>query len=199
MRSPIVFFVLSAFFLGAVPNAYLAGRFLKNIDIRQHGSGNIGATNVFRILGKGPGIVVFSLDFLKGALPVVIFMFVLPHSSHQQLFAFSIGLAAMLGHMFTPFLRFKGGKGIATGSGAVCACFPLLFAIALAVWLLSFLLSRIVSVSSILAVCALLLSALLTRQSREILFVFFAMLILVLYSHRGNIKRLWRGEEKRIG
>ena len=190
-------FFIFAFFLGAVPNAYLAGRFLKNIDIRQYGSGNVGATNVFRVLGKGPGIIVFFLDFLKGALPVIIFMSVLPQEEPHELWALLVGLSAVLGHMFTPFLGFKGGKGVAAGAGVLCASFPALFAVAAAVWALSFLVCRIVSVSSIFAVCALFFAGLLTHQPREILFVFLGMVVLVFWSHRGNIKKLRRGEEHR--
>jgi glycerol-3-phosphate acyltransferase PlsY len=192
-----LFFAL-AFFLGAIPNAYLAGRFLKKIDIREYGSGNVGATNVFRVLGKGPGVVVFFLDFLKGALPVVVFVSFQPQpAAHRELFSLLIGLASVLGHMFTPFLGFKGGKGIAAGSGVLCVAFPVLFAVSVAVWVLTFLLCRIVSLSSIIAVFTLVLSALWTHQSPEVLFVFILILGLVLWGHRTNIKKLLQGQEQR--
>ncbi len=193
----LLFFFLGAFFLGAIPNAYLAGRFLKNIDIRQHGSGNVGATNVFRVLGKGPGIVVFCLDFLKGYLPVAIFLIFFLTNPHRELTALLIGLTAVLGHMFTPFLGFKGGKGIATGAGVLCASFPKLFAITLAVWVISFLVFRIVSLSSMLSVCALFLSGILIQQPREILFVFAGMVVLVFWGHRKNMQKLKEGTEHR--
>ncbi len=193
----VLFFVLT-FFLGATPNAYMAGRLLKNIDIRQHGSGNVGATNVFRVLGRGPGIVVFLLDFLKGVLPVATFMLVFPQQTHHGLVALLIGLTAVLGHMFTPFLGFRGGKGIATGAGVVCVSFPVLFAVALFVWVVSFLIWRIVSVSSILAVCALFLFSLLARQPHEISLALFGVVILIFYSHRNNIKKLRKGQEQRL-
>ena len=190
---------LFAFFLGSVPNAYLAGRLLKNIDIREHGSGNAGATNVFRVLGKGPGLTVFFLDFLKGVLPVVVTLFLFPQpQAHRELIGLFVGLSAVLGHVFTPFLGFKGGKGVATGAGVICASFPSLFVVTLSVWLLSFFLSRIVSLSSILAVCALFVAACLTRQPREILIVLSGMTLLVLWSHRRNIKKLRLGQEHRF-
>ena len=194
---PLPLFFVLAFFLGSIPNAYLAGRLLKNIDIRRHGSGNVGATNVFRVLGKGPGFAVFFLDFLKGAAPVALFLFLSSPQAHRELLALGVGLAAVLGHMFTPFLAFKGGKGVATGAGVICASFPLLFAVALAVWGISFFACRIVSVSSLLAVCALLVAGLLTHQSPEVLGVFFVMVLLVFWTHRGNIKKLRSGEEDR--
>ena len=197
MTLPLPVFFIFAFFMGSLPNAYLAGRLLKNIDIRQHGSGNVGATNVFRVLGKGPGFAVFFLDFVKGALPVALFLSFFPEALHRELLALGVGLAAVLGHMFTPFLGFRGGKGVAAGAGAVCASFPPLFAVTLAVWLLTFFFFRIVSVSSILAVSALFISGLLTRQPPEIVAAFFGMLLLVLWSHRSNLKKLKAGQEHR--
>ena len=190
-------FFLGAFFLGAIPNAYLAGRLLKNIDIREHGSGNVGATNVFRVLGKGPGTAVFFLDFLKGALPVAGFLIYFSAGSHRELLSLAVGLMAVLGHMFTPFLGFKGGKGVATGAGVLCASFPTLFAVSLSAWIFVFYFSRIVSLSSILAVCALFLAGLWTHQTPEIVGVFFGMVLLVLWSHRSNLKKLRAGQEHR--
>ncbi len=193
----MLFFVPIAFFLGSIPNAYLAGRLLKNIDIRKHGSGNVGATNVFRVLGKGPGIAVFVLDFLKGALPVVAFRVLYPEAPHRELYSLLVGLAAVLGHMFTPFLGFRGGKGIATGAGILCASFPVVFAAALVVWIAAFQISRIVSLSSLAAVSTLLAAGVLTHQPREVLVVFAGMAALVFWSHRSNIKKLMAGQEHR--
>ena len=191
-------FFLGAFFLGSIPSAYLTGRLLKNIDIREHGSGNVGATNVFRVLGKGPGAAVFFLDFLKGAAPVAVFLAFFAPGSHRELLALAVGLAAVLGHMFTPFLGFKGGKGMATGAGVIGASFPALFAVSLIAWILVFFTSRIVSLSSLVAVCILFISGLWSRQPREIAGVFFGMVLLVFWSHRGNIKKLWKGQEHRL-
>src|SRR3989344_8484133 len=126
MRFPLLF--LAAFTIGSFPTAYVVGRVVKKIDIRQHGSGNVGATNVFRVLGKKYGLLVFAIDFLKGAAAVWLVYLLLKNPSSpiasrcpafltSQSLALWIGLGAILGHVFTPYLRFKGGKGIATGAG----------------------------------------------------------------------------------
>ena len=196
MKLAIYFF--ASFFLGAIPSAYVAGRLLKNIDIRQHGSGNVGATNAFRDLGKGPGSLVFALDFLKGAIPVLLFTYFFPRTEDPELMRLVAGLFAVLGHLFTPFLNFKGGKGIATGGGAVCAAFPLLFLVTLGAWFLTFFISRIVSLSSLVAVCVLAVYGVLTTQSSTLKGVFFAVALLIFWTHRGNITRLIHGEEHRF-
>ena len=195
----LILFFLGAFMTGSIPNAYLAGRLLKKIDIREHGSGNVGATNVFRVLGRGPGLAVFFLDFIKGALPVLAYLAAFSQfEPHRDLMALLVGLFAVLGHMFTPFLGFKGGKGVATGSGVICATLPILFLVTLTVWLVTFFLSRIVSLSSILAVFALFIGGLITPpHSQEVRLVLLGMFILLLWSHRSNIKKLIEGREHR--
>ena len=196
MKLAVYFF--ASFFLGAIPTAYCAGRFLKNIDIRQHGSGNVGATNAFRVLGKGPGVFVFAVDFLKGAVPVMLFSHFFPRVDDPELMRLIAGLFAVLGHLFTPFLAFKGGKGIATGGGALCAVFPYLFLLTLGAWLLTFFISRIVSLSSLVAVFVLAVSAVLTVQDNALKSVFIAMALLVFWTHRSNIGKLMRGEEHKF-
>ena len=194
---PAAYFA-SSFFLGSIPNAYLAGRLWKSIDIRHHGSGNVGATNVFRVLGRGPALVVFSLDFLKGALPVLLFSRFFPLAADPEFLRFIAGLCAVFGHMFTPFLGFKGGKGIASGAGVLCASFPLLFLSALSVWITVFASLRIVSLSSLAAVLALFASSFFLRTQGNIRGVFLGVVLLVFWSHRANIGRLMRGEEQRF-
>jgi glycerol-3-phosphate acyltransferase PlsY len=192
-------YFVGAFFLGAVPNGYLAGRLLKGIDIRQQGSGNVGATNVFRVLGKGPGLTVFALDFLKGALPVFLFTRFFSVTDYPPLTAFAAGFCAVLGHMFTPFLGFKGGKGVATSAGALCAAFPLNFLAALCAWMVVFSVSRIVSVSSLSAVLVLLFSVLWSPQAAQTSAVFLGLVLVAFWTHRANIRRLIKGEEYRFG
>ncbi|MGH7197341.1 MAG: glycerol-3-phosphate 1-O-acyltransferase PlsY, partial [Candidatus Omnitrophota bacterium] len=150
-------FVVS-FFVGSLPTAYLAGKYLKETDIRQHGSGNVGATNAFRVLGKRIGAVVFALDLAKGALPTWFMTRVVFPETIPVDWAVWAGLGAILGHIYTPFLGFKGGKGIATGAGVILAVYPAVFWIVISVWVLSFFLSRIVSLSSIIALVAMLIS-----------------------------------------
>ena len=179
---------LIAFLCGSLPTAYLAGRYFGKIDIREHGSGNVGATNVIRVMGKGIGLSVFTVDFLKGFLPAY---FLSP--SHNAVLW--VGLAAILGHVFSPFLSFKGGKGIATGAGAVLACGPLYFIWVIAVWLLLFWLSKIVSISSIIAVGLLTILALFFKAPGSDIAAFIVYFLFTLWTHRSNISRLAQGKE----
>ncbi len=189
-------YAAAAFICGSLPTAFIVGKRLKNIDIRQHGSGNVGATNAFRVLGKGPGSFVFAIDFLKGFIPVFIFS----QSSHNtaSYMPLAIGVFAILGHIFTPFLNFKGGKGVATGSGVLAASHPLLFIMAFAAWIVCFLVTKIVSISSVLAVIVLSVSAWVLSPGDSATYVLTALSLFVVWTHRSNIGRLIRGEEKRI-
>jgi acyl phosphate:glycerol-3-phosphate acyltransferase len=193
----LTFYFIGCFFLGSFPTAFVAAKMLKNIDIRQHGSGNVGATNVLRVLGTGPGVTVFAIDFLKGALPAWLLGVFFPEQA-VPLLGLAAGLSAVLGHMFTPFLNFKGGKGVATASGALCAAFFVHFLATAVAWWVFFYFSRIVSLSSLGAVCALLVSALLWREPAPVLGTFSAIVLLVFWSHRSNISRLMKGEEHRF-
>ncbi len=195
----MIFFIyaIAAFLCGSLPTAFIVAKKLKGIDIRQHGSGNVGATNAFRVLGKGPGSLVFAVDFLKGFLPVWIF-------SHSAANTFScapllMGVFAILGHIFTPFLKFKGGKGVATGSGVLAGSHPLLFVISFSSWGLVFLATKIVSISSIVAVILLSLSAWILTPNDTSTYVLTALSAFVLWTHRANMARLLRGEEKPVG
>ncbi len=190
---------LAAFCAGSFPTAYLAGKYFGNIDIRRHGSGNVGATNAFRVLGKKIGGVVFLIDFLKGYLPALFLSSVLAPAMPRGEAALLVGLAAILGHIFTPFLKFRGGKGIATGSGVLCAGYPILFFLTAAIWVLSFCLSRIVSLSSLLSLGSLVVLSLFFPESRPVSWLFFLIFILLAWTHRQNLDRLIRGQEKKIG
>ncbi len=191
----IVSYLVLAYFLGAIPTAYLAGKWFGGLDIRQHGSGNVGTTNAFRVLGKGPGSAVFMIDFLKGALPVYLFKASAIGSLAASNLLLCVGLAAVLGHVYTPFLRFKGGKGIATGAGMLASGFPVLFIIVLAVWILTFSITRIVSVSSMGAALALAIAGLGLGYRIETNLIFIGIAVFVLWTHRSNIDRLLKGEE----
>ena len=191
-----------SYFLGAIPTAYIAGRVLKDIDIRKHGSGNVGATNVFRVLGKGPGIVVLVLDILKGvaAVTLVVDMFGLNQVGRRVLLA----LAAVIGHNWTVFLDFKGGKGIATSLGAliglaikIAVIRPVLLFTLLA-WLACFLLTGFVSLASIIAAVFLPMIMVVTNQAFPLVVLGVVFCVFVVVRHRPNIKRLWAGEESRV-
>lgn len=184
---------LASYLLGSIPFALLIGR-MHGVDIRLHGSGNVGATNVVRVLGRGPGILCFVLDFLKGAGPVLAaHMLALPLWA-----AILAAAAAILGHSRSLFLGFKGGKSVATGAGALVALSPVAGLGALLVWGGVFLASRIVSLASIAAALALPVLMALTRQPVEV--VAFSALVsgYVILRHRANIQRLREGREPRM-
>ena len=188
-----------AYVIGATPFGFLAGK-MKGIDIRDHGSGNIGATNVMRTLGKPVGITVLILDILKGMFPVVVALCV----SDFSLVAIAASLAAILGHNYTFWLGFKGGKGIATTAGSVVPIMPFAILFAVATWLVMLKISRYVSVASITAALAIPLEVLVENSIRDRFDVptfSFAMFVcaLAVWKHRSNISRLKRGEEPKAG
>ena len=220
-----------AFIIAATPFGLIIGKMVKGIDIREHGSGNIGTTNVFRVLGKGPGIICLILDILKGFIPVILAINLLqfgdrqpwPHlpfldsvrqtlPASQQLFVQIIhvvtALFAILGHNFSPWLGFKGGKGIATSLGVLLALMPFGALILVLLFLIVFLITRYVSLASIISAGSLPLLTLwgswhhgrIQDGSWNVpLFVFsLAIGILAIWKHRSNIQRLRNGTENRF-
>jgi glycerol-3-phosphate acyltransferase PlsY len=191
------------YLLGSIPTGYLVGK-AKGIDLRDAGSGNIGATNALRILGKPAGILVLIVDGLKGyaacawACDAVLKLFGIA-SEDAELYRIVAGVSAVLGHSFTCWLRFKGGKGVATNAGVYFALAPLAAGIALATWAVVFVVSRYVSVASIAAAIALPAAAWLTPNSLTLRLVTTALGLLVIWKHKGNIGRLLNGTESRVG
>lgn len=193
-----------AYFTGSIPTAYLAAKQVRGIDIREHGSGNVGATNVFRTVGKGWGSAVLIIDIFKGWLA----SFVLAHLSHafpelsRPLVQIFFGAAAVAGHTWTPWLGFKGGKGIAASAGALLGVFPQAALIAFAIWGAVFRASGYVSLASIIAVGSFpLLLILFYRTIDSFPTILIASLMLaagLIYNHKANIQRLRRGEEPRV-
>jgi len=199
--------VLAGYLPGSLPAGFLAGR-LKGLDIRTVGSGNIGATNVFRILGKGIGTVVLLVDVMKGLLPCLFFpslvtvFFPDDQVAKPETLRLLIGVSAILGHNYPCWLGFKGGKGIATTAGVVGALAPVPFGICLGTWGVFFAASRYVSVASIAAAVALPVSVgALPGAGGErfgLLFWIFLLLgIMAIWKHRMNIQRLMKGTEHR--
>lgn len=196
------------FLCGSIPFGYWAGR-LKGIDIRQHGSGNIGATNVIRVCGKAIGIPVFALDMLKGLLPVMWAKAAAsagstPAMDMTSAAAVLTGFAAILGHTFTPWLGFKGGKGVATATGVLIGIAPVAMLAGLGVWLLAFFATRYVSLASMLAAVTVpvTMAAMMGSSGRwDGVLLGFGVLValLVIVRHRANIKRLLAGKENRSG
>ncbi|MFM7150985.1 MAG: glycerol-3-phosphate 1-O-acyltransferase PlsY [Gemmataceae bacterium] len=200
--------LISAYLLGSVPFGYAIAR-SRGVNILQQGSGNIGATNVGRILGKKWGILVFLLDFCKGALPVLLakqlrFSEVETHLWPNTLPVLA-GIAAFLGHLFPVFLGFKGGKGVATGAGVIAILVPLWTLAALASWGLTLWWSRYVSLASLVAAVVLLALQLTatpqpwSTENRVISLFCLIATMLVFLRHGSNIQRLIRGTENRLG
>ncbi|MBB5039430.1 glycerol-3-phosphate acyltransferase PlsY [Prosthecobacter dejongeii] len=192
---------------GAMPFGYWAGK-LKGLDIRQHGSGNIGATNVIRVLGKGIGIPVFILDALKGWLPVwLATSFLAQQGASAEIVstgAVVAGLSAVLGHMYTFWLGFKGGKGVATTAGVLLGIAPLAMLGGLVVWLLFFFTLRYVSLASMMAgvgVVATMVALMAKVGHWDFVMLSFGVLIMVLVivRHRGNVSRILAGTEPKAG
>ncbi len=194
---------VAAYLLGSIPTGYLVAR-AKGIDIRAVGSGNIGATNVFRILGKPAGILVLVVDGLKGfaacswLADFVIQLFAVAPGQIENVRIIA-GITAVLGHNFTCWLKFKGGKGIATSAGVYFALAPLAAGIALGTWIIVFALGRYVSVASIAAAVALPAAVWFTTDSLFLRIVTTALGLLAIFKHKDNIQRLLDGTEKRFG
>ena len=194
---------LGCYLCGSLPTAYIAGYALKGVDIRTVGSGNVGASNAMRLLGKGWGATILLIDALKGLIPLLIILHVwLKGNPHLQRYALIGALACMVGHIFPIWLKFKGGKGVATGLGVMTALLPIAVAVALPVFIVVVYVSKYISLGSITA--ALVLPAAFfidheLRTSRE-LFIFVAVAcIFVIYKHKSNIKRIIAGQENRFG
>ena len=194
---------LGAYLLGSIPFGFLAAQ-AKGIDIRSVGSGNIGATNAMRVLGKPTGIFVLLMDALKGYAAVWLCAMILTHENATanliQTDCIIAGIGAVLGHNYTCWLKFKGGKGIATTAGVYLALAPWALLIGLIVFLVTVLVTRYVSVGSIAA--AIALPATVWVMSPNNLFlgiVTTALGLLAIYKHKGNIQRLMRGTENRLG
>jgi glycerol-3-phosphate acyltransferase PlsY len=190
------------FLLGSIPTGYLIGR-ARGIDIRQHGSGNIGATNVYRVMGRGWGIFAFLIDFIKGfALLLLVRLYVFPNDTtwSTSLLLVLCGMAAILGHNYTPWLGFKGGKGVATTAGVLAALLPWALVVVFSLWIILTLLTRIVSIGSLTSAILLpFVSAYFYPGQWIYLGLSLLAGILVVWQHRSNIRRLLAGTEPRFG
>ena len=195
---PAVLWLLASYFVGAIPTSYLLSRLFAGIDLRQHGSGNLGATNLYRVLGWKYAIPAAAVDIAKGAIPVLVLA---PQVSDSQLFALGCGVAAILGHVFSVFVGFKGGKGVATAAGVMLGLAPLALTVAAVVWAALVRLTGYVSVGSIAAAAVLPLAVYLLEDSTSpaLLWIATAIAAGVILLHRQNIQRLIKGTENRFG
>jgi glycerol-3-phosphate acyltransferase PlsY len=190
--------LLASYLLGAVPTSYIAGRLLRGIDLREHGSKNLGATNLYRVLGWRVAVPVGLFDMAKGLVPVLLFA---PRVSTSQTFALVCGLTAVVGHVFSIFVGLKGGKGVATAAGVMLGLTPAALLIALGVWIVVVALTGYVSLGSIVAaaVFPILVRLIDPPEQPEILWLDVAAAAGIIWLHRANIGRLLRGTENRFG
>lgn len=187
-----VIFAIIAYLLGSIPSALVVGKLGYKIDVREHGSGNLGATNAFRVLGVKAGIIVTFADILKGTLATV-----LPLLFHADVYQLIIGIFAVIGHTYPIFAKFKGGKAVATSAGIILGIYPLLFVIMISTFLLTLYLSKYVSLSSMITgIITIIVS--LFYQDLGLIIVIALLTAFVIYRHWENIKRIKKGTEPKI-
>lgn len=204
--------VVGAYFLGSTPTGYLAGRWLKGIDIRQHGSGSTGATNVLRTLGKGPGFTVLGIDVIKGALAIALtrWLYSLPSVAQTAPATTNIeawvpwatvlaGLAVLIGHSRSIWLGFTGGKSVASSLGVLFALHWPTALIAIGAFILTVSIARIVSLGSIVGAIAVPVAVIIAQEPLPIVLFGVAAALYILTTHRSNIQRILSGKEPRLG
>ena len=203
MISTFLLFVSIAYLLGSIPTAVWIGRVYYNIDIREHGSKNAGATNTFRVLGKKPGILVLIIDIIKGVLAVTLPFFITSFiwgSNELINIQLLCGISAVLGHVFPIFANFKGGKGVATSLGIIIGIHPLAAVICLVLFLVTFLISSYVSLGAIIAAFFFPITVHYVFNNENIYLTIFSILlaVAVILTHHKNIKRILNGEESKM-
>jgi glycerol-3-phosphate acyltransferase PlsY len=198
--------LVGSYLLGSIPFGYLAGR-IGGIDIRKAGSGNVGATNVVRILGKRYGYPVFALDVLKGFGAAKISMLMAPGRPPEwnspEIFGILAAISSVLGHLYPPWLKFEGGKGVATSAGALLALTPVATLVGVAIWIIVFWLTRYVSLASIIAALVLPIVILVfswqdQNNGKPLVYSSACVAAVVIWRHRSNLSRLIRGTEPRF-
>lgn len=190
--------LLASYLLGAIPTSYLTARLFRGIDLREHGSRNLGATNLYRVLGWRFAIPVGLLDAGKGLIPVLVFA---PRVSSSELFALICGMTAVVGHVYSVFVGFKGGKGVATAAGVMLGLTPIALGVSFAVWLVIVMLSGYVSLASIAsaAIFPAAVQLLDPPEQPAIFWLDVAVAAAIIWFHRANIVRLLKGTENRFG
>jgi len=200
----IISILILSYLVGSIPSSIICGKIVKGIDIRKHGSGNAGATNVFRVLGWKAGIIVALFDVAKGTFATIIISKIrigaLPFDN-VTVIQILAGIGAILGHTFTIFAGFKGGKGVGTGAGMIIGLYPIAFLICAAIFALILFTTGIVSISSMCATTCLPISLILMNMFSITVIdkagIIFSIIIplFIIYTHRSNVGRLFRGEE----
>ena len=188
---------LLSYLVGAFPTSYVAAKLFKGIDLREHGSKNLGATNVYRVLGWKFAVPVAAVDVLKGTLPVLLFA---PRVSDSTLVAMLVGAMAVIGHVFSVFVGGKGGKGVATTAGVMLGVAPAAIGVCMVVWLVLVWATGYVSLGSIVGAVVLPIAMLVLQPDRrELVLPSVVLALLVIWLHRANIRRLLNGTENRFG
>ncbi|MGM9558741.1 glycerol-3-phosphate 1-O-acyltransferase PlsY [Anaerovibrio slackiae] len=190
-------FVVAAaisYLLGSIPNGLILGKAIWGVDLRQHGSKNIGATNAWRTIGKAGGISIFALDFLKGAVSAYLGL----HLGGSELAGVLCGILAIAGHSWSVFLSFKGGKGVATGLGVIAALMPMVTLIVFAVWFAIVYFTGYVSLGSIVGAALVPILTLFFGLHTEFLILGLIAAVFIIYRHKSNIERLLNGTESKI-
>lgn len=186
--------VILSYVIGSVPSGLILGKTFWNVDLRQHGSKNIGATNAWRTLGKLPGFIIFVADLLKGMIGVYLGMLIVGTSTAMIIG----GIMAIIGHSLSLFLKFKGGKGVATGLGVLLMLMPSVSAIVFLIWLVIVLISKYVSLASIIAAVFVPVCAFAAGMSYDYVAFGIVAALFVIYRHKSNIVRLMNGTENKI-
>jgi len=199
MTRPLLFILLS-YLWGAIPASYIAGR-MRGVDLRAHGSGNLGATNTFRVLGAKVAAPVMVFDILKGFFPVFLFSRLGWDGSGDWRWGLAYGAAAIIGHVFPVYMGFKGGKGVATSAGVFLALAPLAVGVGLLTWLVVLRATRMVSAGSVSAALVVMVILLLpfSHVPAEVKILGCAICLFVVFAHRSNIQRILNGTESRFG
>jgi len=190
-----IIFLAGSYLLGSIPTGYWLGKALKGIDVREHGSGNLGSTNVFRVLGTGPGLCTLIIDILKGLIPVLLAKHLYPN---DLLLAALAGVAAIFGHTMSVFVRFRGGKGMATSAGVFAALLPMPSLVSIFVFITVTLTTRYVSLGSILGALTLVASSFIFSAPRPLAWTAVGVATIAIWKHRANIDRLLQGKENRL-
>lgn len=195
--------IFAAYLLGSIPTSVWVGKIFYGIDVREHGSGNAGATNTIRVLGLWPGIFVFIVDVLKGYFAVKLLCltdFYIPKTGMFINFQLFLGIAALMGHIFPIFAQFRGGKGVAVLSGVVFALHPYATLIVFGIWIVSVVITRYVSLSSMIAGFSFPLILIFVYRTTNPSLITFAFILaaLMLFTHQKNIERLLSGKESKF-
>ncbi|MBL7069163.1 MAG: glycerol-3-phosphate 1-O-acyltransferase PlsY [Candidatus Omnitrophica bacterium] len=198
----LIIAVILSYLLGSIPMSYIIARITKGVDIRKYGSGNVGATNVLRTAGRAPAAIALIGDILKGVISVtVLAKTAYPASGiiDYESFRILLGLSVICGHIWPVFLRFKGGKGVATSTGVLLVICPKALGIAACVWLLTVIITKYVSLGSLLGSISLPIITAVMGSSIQLVIFTITLCIISSYKHKSNIIRLINGEESKIG